>query len=324
MKAGASGDVAQYAGRDPSETDGGRRPSSSAVLMPTAPTVSICVPAYNGARTLDATLRSILDNDLDFELVVLDNASEDGTGAIARSFGDDRIRVFRNDAVLPIGQNWNRVVELSTGHLVKIVCADDVLMAGSIAAQRDIMRDPTVALVSSRFDVIDEGGAMKEAGLGLPGLIGLQPPRALARTVVRRGPADFGPTAASMFRREHFDRVGGLRGDLVFPMDVDLFARVATFGRFFGMPERTAAWRDSRFNLCSQTSSLSKLTDMFHFHHRISREYPDLVSRVDVLAGDLRLVRAGLGRLWVRSRALVDPRADPSSHSSGLAREVAL
>ena len=84
--------------------------------MPTAPTVSICVPAYNAARTLDATLRSILDNDLDFELVVLDNASEDGTGAIARSFGDDRIRVFRNDAVLPIGQNWNRVVELSTGH----------------------------------------------------------------------------------------------------------------------------------------------------------------------------------------------------------------
>jgi glycosyltransferase involved in cell wall biosynthesis len=291
--------------------------------MPEAPTVSICVPAYNSARTLDATLRSILDNDLDFELVVLDNASEDGTGDIARSFGDDRIRVFRNDAVLPIGQNWNRVVGLSTGRLVKIVCADDVLTPGSIAAQREVMGDPAIALVSSRFDVIDEGGALKESGLGLPGLIGLHPPRTLARTVVRRGPADFGPTAASMFRREHFDRVGGFRGDLVFPMDVDLFARVATFGRFFGMPERTAAWRSSRFNLCSRTSSLSKLSDMFHFHHRISREHPDLVFRVDVLAGDLRLVRAGLGRLWVRARALTGRRPDSPSNSAGPVHEVA-
>jgi glycosyltransferase involved in cell wall biosynthesis len=267
--------------------------------------ISVCVPAYNAARTLDATLRSILEQDVDLDVLVLDNATEDGTAEIARSFDDPRVRVARNDEVLSIGDNWNKAVALATGDLVKVVCADDLLRPGSIDAQATVMADPMIALTSARFDVIDEAGEIQESGLGIPGLEGLQTPRALIGTTVRRGPADFGPTAAAMFRREHFDRVGGFRGDLVFPMDVDLFARVSTFGMFFGMSERVAAWRDSTFNLCSRTSSFSKLTDMMRFHHRIARDYPDLVSRRDVLAGDTRLARAALERLSVRSRGLM-------------------
>ncbi|WP_142096135.1 glycosyltransferase family 2 protein [Pseudonocardia cypriaca] len=269
------------------------------------PPLSVCVPAYNSARTIDETLRSILDQDVDCEVVVLDNGSDDGTGDIARSFADSRIRVHRNEVTLHIGANWNRVVELSGGRLTKIVCADDVLWPGSLAAQLDLLRDPAIAIVSSRFDVIDEESAVKESGLGIPGLEGLQSPRALMSTIVRQGPAEFGPTAAAMFRREHFDRVDGLRPDLVFPMDVDLFARVTAFGAFFGMPESTAAWRSSTFNLCSRSSSWSKLSEMLYFHHRLRRDHPEYVHASDVLAGDVRLVRAGLERLRVRSQVAV-------------------
>ncbi|AFU01511.1 glycosyltransferase family 2 protein [Nocardia brasiliensis] len=273
--------------------------------------LSICVPAYNSARTLATTLRSVLDQDAEFELVVLDNASTDDTGAIARSFEDPRIRVLHNDAVLPIGDNWNKVIRASRGDLVKVVCADDVLRPGALAAQLAVMAgDPGIAISSSRFEVIDEDGALLETGLGLPGLLGRQTARALARAIVRRGPADFGPTAAAMFYRKHFDLVGGLRGDLVFPMDVDLFARASSFGVFFGMTEILAAWRNSSFNLCSRTSTVSKLTDMYRFHHRIAGDYPNLVSRGDVLAGDTRLARAALYRLRVRTVATVRKRPD--------------
>ncbi|KIA62591.1 glycosyltransferase family 2 protein [Nocardia vulneris] len=273
--------------------------------------LSVCVPAYNSARTLATTLRSVLDQDAEFELVVLDNASTDDTGAIARSFEDPRIQVLRNDAVLPIGDNWNKVIRASRGDLVKVVCADDVLRPGALSAQLAVMSaDPDIAISSSRFEVIDEDGALLETELGLPGLLGRQTARALARAIVRRGPADFGPTAAAMFYRKHFDLVGGLRGDLVFPMDVDLFARVSSFGVFFGMTEILAAWRNSSFNLCSRTSTVSKLTDMFRFHHRIAGDYPNLVSRGDVLAGDTRLARAALYRLRVRTVATVRNRPD--------------
>ncbi|UGT62773.1 glycosyltransferase family 2 protein [Nocardia asteroides] len=270
--------------------------------------LSVCVPAYQAGRTLEPTMRSILSQDVEFELLVLDNASTDETGEIAASFGDPRVRIERNDSTLRIGDNWNRVIELSTGELVKVVCADDILLPGSLATQLEIMRDRAFALSSSRFQVIDEGGALVETGLGLPGLDGVHGPRELARTIVRRGPADFGPTAAAMFRREHFDRVGGLRGDLVFPMDVDLFARVGQFGLFYGLTEVAAAWRNSTFNLSSRTSSLSKLTEMLRFHHRIARECPRLLSPLDVAVGDLRLARAALHRLRVRTGQLIRTR----------------
>lgn len=274
----------------------------------TTGSLSVCVPARNAGRTLEATLRSIVAHDLDLEVVVLDNASDDGTGDIARSFGDERIRVFRNAALLPIGDNWRKAVRLSTRELVKVVCADDLLLPGALEEQLAVLSDPAIAIVSAKFDVIDETGGLVESGLGLPGLEGLHDARTLMSTIVRRGPADFGPTAAATFRREHYDLVGGFRGDLVFPMDVDLFARVSSFGPFFGMSDRAAAWRDSTFNLCSSTSTLSKLTDMLRFHHRIARDYPEFVHRDDVLAADLRLVRAGLDRVRIRSRALLPRR----------------
>lgn len=269
------------------------------------PALSVCVPAYNAARTIDATLRSILSHDLDFEVVLLNNSSSDPTQEIAESFHDPRLKIFSNQAVLSIGDNWNKTIGLSSGDLVKVVCADDILLPGSLVAQLEVMADPAIALTSAKFEVIDEDGQVLDSQLGLPGLVGLHTSRALMRTIVRRGPSEFGPTAAAMFRRAHFDRVGGIRGDLVFPMDVDLFARVGTFGLFFGMTRLVAAWRNSSFNLCSQTSTVSKLIDMCRFHHRIAHEYPTLVTRADVIAADWRLVRNAWERLHVRTRAVV-------------------
>ncbi|MBF6327888.1 glycosyltransferase family 2 protein [Nocardia transvalensis] len=273
-------------------------------------TLSICVPAYNAARTLETTLRSILDQDVDFELAVLDNASTDDTADIAASVDDPRMRVHHNDRVLPIGENWNKTVAVSSGELVKVVCADDILLPGALKAQLELMGDTEIACSSSKFEVIDESGEVEESDLGLPGLLGPQPAQALMRTIVRRGPADFGPTAAAMFRRADFDRTGGFRGDLVFPMDVDLFARVCEFGVFYGMPNILAAWRNSSFNLCSRSSTVSKLTEMARFHHRLGREYPELIRTADVLAGDLRLVRQAFERARVRAVATVRRRPD--------------
>lgn len=270
--------------------------------------LSVCIPAYQAERTLEATLSSVLDQDEDIEVVVLDNASTDKTGDIARSFADRRVRVLRNEHLLNIGDNWNAAVRASTGRLVKVVCADDVLRENALSGQAAVFDDPGVALVSSKFEVIDEEGAVKETNLGLPGLLGRRAGRELAAIIVRRGPAEFGPTAAATFRRDLFDRVGGFRGDLVFPMDVDLFARMGAHGDFFGKSTIDAAWRDSRFNLCSRTSSYSKLSESVRLHHRLAREMPSLVTSSDVVAGDGRI----LGAVAVRFRARM---ADLIHHS---------
>lgn len=264
--------------------------------------LSVCVPAYNAEKTLEATLRSVLSQDGDFEVILLNNASDDRTEEIARSFHDSRFRVFTNDSFLDIGANWNKVVSLSTGELVKILCADDLLMPGSIEAQIEIMWDGEVSLILSRYDVIDAEGVLLEEQLGIPKLVGMRPSYEVVRAIIRLGPAGFGPTAAGMFRREHFDRVGGFRGDLVCPMDVDLFARVAVFGMFFGMAESGAAYRVSKFNVSSQTSTLSKLAESARHHHGLARDYPEIVRLSDLFVGDFRLVQTAFRRLWIRGQ----------------------
>ncbi len=93
-------------------------------------------------------------------------------------------------------------------------------------------------------------------------------------------------------------------------MDVDLFARVCEFGVFYGSADILAAWRNSSFNLCSRTSTASKLAEMARFHHRLAREFPDRIGAADVVAGDLRLVRQGLGRMRIRAEAVLRRRPD--------------
>lgn len=273
---------------------------------PGAGALSVCIPAYEAERTLEATMDSVLSQDVDMEVLVLDNASADRTGDIARSFHDARVRVVRNDRVLDIGANWNAAVRASTGALVKVVCADDLLRPGALVGQCAFFDDADVAVVASRFEVIDEGGAVKETGLGLPGLLGRRHGRELAGVIVRRGPAEFGPTAAATFRRDLFDLVGGFRGDLVFPMDVDLFARIGAHGAFHGIASVDAAWRDSTFNLCSRTSSYSKLTELVRLHHRLGSELPELVTAADVLAGDTRILLAAMTRLRIRAAGVTE------------------
>lgn len=94
------------------------------------PRVSVGLAVYNGERfireALDSALRQTFQ---DFELIISDNASTDGTEEICRAYAarDKRIRYFRNNANLGAARNFNRVVELSRGEYFKFLAADDAI-----------------------------------------------------------------------------------------------------------------------------------------------------------------------------------------------------
>lgn len=94
--------------------------------------VSVVTPFYNTADYLAECIESVLAQSLgDFEYVLLDNASTDGSGEIARGYArrDARLRVHRNDTLLPQVPNYNRAVSLIAAETryCKIVQADDKL-----------------------------------------------------------------------------------------------------------------------------------------------------------------------------------------------------
>ncbi len=121
----------------------------------TEPFVAISVPVYNGGKFLAECLESIMNQSYqNWECVVLDNNSSDDTNSIARSFADrdSRFKLYRNDSLLPLMENWNRAFELSNkeADYFKIVPADDWLFTDFLSESVSLMESyPEVGVCSS-------------------------------------------------------------------------------------------------------------------------------------------------------------------------------
>ena len=207
--------------------------------MRALPSVSVCIPVYRGEQFLAETIRSVLDQTYrDFELVVLDNASPDDSGRIARSFGDHRIRVETNLTTLPQPENWREAVRLCRAPLIKLLCADDLLHPRCLEYQVGPMEaDPGLAVVAARRHMIDERSRVLVPRRGLIGLTGVRSSVEVARHVVRSGANPIGEPGGVLFRRAHYFAVGGWRPDHRFVMDLDLWIRLLQHGEFLGLPE---------------------------------------------------------------------------------------
>ncbi len=93
-----------------------------------APRVTIGIPVYNGAATLEETVQSLLAQTFtDFELVISDNASTDATGEIAQRLvqQDSRIRYIRQQVNIGANGNYSAVVRAARGEFLKWCSASD-------------------------------------------------------------------------------------------------------------------------------------------------------------------------------------------------------
>jgi len=126
------------------------------------PRVSIGMPVRNGEPYLTAAIESLLSQTFDdFELIVCDNASTDGTEVICRRFAaqDPRVRYYRNDNNLGAARNFNLCYYLARGELFKWAASDDVcapeFLASCVAA---LDANPDAVLAYPRAVIIDQDG----------------------------------------------------------------------------------------------------------------------------------------------------------------------
>lgn len=211
-----------------------------------APRVSVCIPAFRAGATLGETLASVLGQSYtDFEVLVVDDQSDDDTVDVARSFGDPRLRVERNDLNLGMVGNYNRVVDGTSGELVKLVCADDILRPDCLEAQVAVLDgDPGLALTACRRDIVDISGRVVSPNRGIPTqLAGSLEGRQAVRRIVRSGYNPVGEPASVLFRRSARELAGGFSDRLVGPCDLDLWIRLLRHGDFFGDTRTLAAFR---------------------------------------------------------------------------------
>ena len=122
--------------------------------------VTILLPVYNGEKYLSLAISSVLAQDFtDFELLIIDDGSRDGSEAIIRSFTDPRIRFVKNEQNLGLVRTLNKGMDLAKGNYIARMDADDVMDPARIGSQFDYLeRHDSVAAVASVVDLIDQEG----------------------------------------------------------------------------------------------------------------------------------------------------------------------
>jgi glycosyltransferase involved in cell wall biosynthesis len=130
------------------------------------PRLSIGLPVYNGDRYLSESLESLLGQTYaEFELIISDNASTDGTAEICRHYAgqDSRIRYFRQRHNIGCAPNHNFVLTQAKGELFKSASHDDLYASDLVERCIDALdQDPRVVLAHSWSALIDSSGAVTE------------------------------------------------------------------------------------------------------------------------------------------------------------------
>jgi len=166
------------------------------------PAVTVVITSFNREKYIAASIQSVLGSTFsDFELLVLDDASTDGTVEEARRCADRdrRVRVVVNERNLGQFGNRNRAIDLVTTPLLKYHDSDDVMYPHCLETMARILLDEPSA-----------GFAMSagRAWSGGPCPMALSPQMAYAREYLGSGMFAGGP-AVALFRTDVLRKLGG-------------------------------------------------------------------------------------------------------------------
>jgi glycosyltransferase involved in cell wall biosynthesis len=123
------------------------------------PHVTVCVPAYNAARTIRKTIDSILAQDYpNFDVLLCDNLSSDDTAEIVKGYADKGVRYFLNPVLQKWAEgNWNYALSLVEGPLIALYHADDLYCSTMVRRQVEFLQKiPQASAVFTMSQIIDE------------------------------------------------------------------------------------------------------------------------------------------------------------------------
>jgi glycosyltransferase involved in cell wall biosynthesis len=219
--------------------------------IPNQPLISIVIPAYNAERTIRETVKSVLDQSFaDFELLVIDDGSTDGTLSVLEGFTDKRLQVhsFSNAG---LSASRNRGTALARGQFVAFLDADDLWTPGKLAAQLEALeRHPEAVLAYSWVDFIDENSHYLTNGTyqHLSGNIYVS---LLLGNFLESG-------SNPLIRRTQLIEAGGFDETLTSGEDWDCWLRLAAHHSFVLVPQADVLYRKSAGSMSRNTVRMEK------------------------------------------------------------------
>jgi glycosyltransferase involved in cell wall biosynthesis len=123
------------------------------------PLISICIPTYNGARTIEKTLNAIISQvSNDFEIILSDDASTDNTLEIVKKIQSNfnSIKLFHNKENLGMDGNFHQTTQLARGRYIWFCGQDDILCDGVLQqVLRMIKNNKDIGIINLNFSQYD-------------------------------------------------------------------------------------------------------------------------------------------------------------------------
>lgn len=209
--------------------------------MKTTPAISIGMSVLNNQRTIAQAVRSIIRQTYtDWELLVFDDGSSDGTPEIVRSFGDPRIRLFQDGKNRGLPARLNEAIAAASGEFFARMDGDDVSYPERLEMQLAFMRShPEVDLVGGGVLVIDEGGR----------IVGKRMPPVGHEVICRKPVAGFPLAHPTYFGRTGWFARYGYREAAVRCEDQDLLLRSHEQSHFANIGQIVLGYRETRIEL---------------------------------------------------------------------------
>ena len=185
---------------------------------------------HNGKAHLASAIESILAQTYkDFEFLIVDDASTDGSGEWLAACKDRRIRVITNDRQRGLAASLNTLIEQAAGELIARMDADDVALPERFTAQiRCLHQRPEVGVLGTRMKFMTEKGEL-QGEYSVPLTDGA------IRWKLLLGNPFAHPTV--MYRRELIKEVGGYDPEISVSQDKDLWVRLFKMTKFANLPD---------------------------------------------------------------------------------------
>lgn len=119
-----------------------------------SPIVSVIIPTYNREGLIGRAVKSVLNQTFkNFEIIVVDDASSDGTERVIKSFGDSRIRYVRHSKNKGISEARNTGIKIAAGRFIAFQDSDDEWLPTKLAKQIALMQNSShsVGVVYTAF-----------------------------------------------------------------------------------------------------------------------------------------------------------------------------
>lgn len=122
------------------------------------PIVSVIMPTYNNAFYIKQAIESVIYQNVDYELFIVDDASTDNTYEVVKPYLSEKIIYIRNDKNIGVAQTRNIGIQLATGKYVAFLDSDDWWKHGKLKSQIKVMEQTNIVLCYTWRELYSEQG----------------------------------------------------------------------------------------------------------------------------------------------------------------------